>query len=71
MGVRGAAPDEKIFMANASTELPVVVQKAYEFSIWLIRKVENFPRSYRFSVGDRLVQGILDLPPTPVTNSES
>jgi len=23
--------------------------------------VENFPRSYRFSVGDRLVQGILDL----------
>jgi hypothetical protein len=48
-------------MANASTELPVVVQKAYEFSIWLIRKVENFPRSYRFSVGDRLVQGVLDL----------
>ena len=34
-------------MANASIELPVVVQKAYEFSIWLIRKVENFPRSYR------------------------
>jgi hypothetical protein len=29
-------------MANASIELPVVVQKAYEFSIWLIRKVENF-----------------------------
>src|ERR1039457_5281137 len=48
-------------MANASIELPVVVQKAYEFSIWLIRKVENFPRSYRFSVGDRLVQGVLDL----------
>jgi hypothetical protein len=48
-------------MATAPTGLPVVVQKAYEFSIWLIRKVENFPRSYRFSVGDRLVQGILDL----------
>jgi hypothetical protein len=48
-------------MATAATGLPVVVQKAYEFSIWLIRKVENFPRSYRFSVGDRLVQGILDL----------
>ena len=46
-------------MANAA-DLPVVVQKAYEFSIWLIRKVENFPRSYRFSVGDRLVQGVLD-----------
>ena len=48
-------------MATAPTGLPVVVQKAYELSIWLIRKVENFPRSYRFSVGDRLVQGILDL----------
>jgi hypothetical protein len=48
-------------MATAPTGLPVVVQKAYEFSIWLIRKVENFPRSYRFSVGDRLVQGTLDL----------
>ena len=48
-------------MATAPTGLPVVVQEAYEFSIWLIRKVENFPRSYRFSVGDRLVQGILDL----------
>jgi hypothetical protein len=48
-------------MATAPTGIPVVVQKAYELSIWLIRKVENFPRSYRFSVGDRLVQGILDL----------
>lgn len=43
------------------SDLPVVVQKAYEFSLWLIRKVESFPRSYRFSVGDRLVQGSLDL----------
>ena len=57
----GRSPGRKFFMANASTELPIVVQKAYEFSIWLIRKVENFPRSYRFSVGDRLVHGILDL----------
>ena len=48
-------------MPNVSAELPVVVQKAYEFSIWLIQKVENFPRSYRFSVGDRLVHGSLDL----------
>jgi hypothetical protein len=48
-------------MATAPTGLPVVVQKAYELSIWLIRKVENFPRSYRFSVGDRMVEGILDL----------
>ncbi|MGA2135292.1 MAG: diversity-generating retroelement protein Avd [Bryobacteraceae bacterium] len=48
-------------MASGPGELPVVVQKAYEFSVWLIRKVETFPRSYRFSVGDRLVHGALDL----------
>ena len=42
-------------------ELPVVVGKAYDFSKWLIEKVENFPRSYRFSVGDRLVSGAIDL----------
>jgi 23S rRNA-intervening sequence protein len=48
-------------MANTSNELPIVVQKAYELNLWLIQKVENFPRSYRFSVGDRLVQSVLDL----------
>ncbi|MGA3025731.1 MAG: diversity-generating retroelement protein Avd [Bryobacteraceae bacterium] len=48
-------------MSRIAGELPIVVQKAYEFSLWLVRKVENFPRSYRFSVGDRLVQGVLDL----------
>jgi len=48
-------------MKPLSAELPVVVQKAYEFSLWIIQKVENFPRSYRFSVGDRLVQGVLDM----------
>ena len=48
-------------MSKTTSELPVVVQKAYEFNLWLVRKVENFPRSYRFSVGDRLVHGVLDL----------
>ena len=48
-------------MPNPAAELPVVVQRAYEFTVWLVKKVESFPRSYRFSVGDRLVQGVLDL----------
>lgn len=43
------------------TDLPVIVQKAYDFSIWLIRKVESFPRSFRFSIGERLVDGVTDL----------
>jgi hypothetical protein len=48
-------------MKSPHADLPVIVQKAYEFSLWMIQKVENFPRSYRFSVGDKLVQGVLDM----------
>ena len=38
-----------------------MVGRAYDFSLWLLPKVERFPRSYRFSVGDRLVATSLDL----------
>jgi len=44
-----------------SPETPVVVGKAYDFCLWMIQKVENFPRSFRFSVGDRLVATALDI----------
>ena len=47
--------------AKSEAELPLVVGRAYDFSVWLIQKVEHFPRSYRFSVGDRLVAGVIDL----------
>ena len=39
----------------------VVVQKAYEFNLWLIQKVGSFPKSYRFSIGDRLVNCVLEI----------
>lgn len=48
-------------MSKAEHEVPVVVQKTYEFILWLVKKVENFPRSYRFTVGDRLSVAGLDL----------
>ena len=38
-----------------------MVVKTYDFVLWLLPKVENFARSYRFSVGDRLVSHGLDL----------
>jgi hypothetical protein len=38
-----------------------VVQRAYDLALWLVRKVERFPRSFRFSVGDRVVARALDL----------
>ncbi len=42
-------------------EPAVVVGKAYDFVLWLLPKVEKFSRSFRFSVGDRLVSRGLDL----------
>ena len=42
-------------------EPPVVVSKAYDFVLWLLPKAEKLPRSYRFSVGERLVSHGLDL----------
>lgn len=42
-------------------ETPVVVQKAYEFNLWMIQKAGSFPKSYRFSIGDRLVDGVLEI----------
>ena len=38
-----------------------VVQKSYELALWLLPKVERFPRSYRFTVGDRITAATLDL----------
>ena len=39
----------------------MVVGKAYDFLLWLLPKAEKFSRSYRFSVGERLVAYGLDL----------
>jgi hypothetical protein len=44
-----------------SVETPVAVLRAYDLALWLIRKVEKFPRSFRFSVGDRVIARALDL----------
>ncbi len=43
------------------TEPTVVVQKAYDWNLWILPKVEKFPKSYRFSVGQNLVSTSLDL----------
>ncbi|MBY0508410.1 MAG: four helix bundle protein [Bryobacteraceae bacterium] len=40
---------------------PVAVAKAYDFVLWLVQKVENFPRSHRFTIGERLAANGLDL----------
>ena len=42
-------------------EPAVVVGKTYDFVLWLMPKVEKFSRSYRFSLGERLIAYGLDL----------
>lgn len=43
------------------TELPPIVTKAYDLALWLLPRVNDFPRSYRFVLGDRLVNVALDI----------
>jgi membrane protein YdbS with pleckstrin-like domain len=35
------------------TEMAVVFQKAYDWALWIIPKVEKFPKSYRFLIEER------------------
>jgi endonuclease YncB( thermonuclease family) len=36
-------------------ELPPIVTKAYDFALWRLPRVQDFPRSSRFVLGDRLI----------------
>jgi hypothetical protein len=42
-------------------ELPPIVTKAYDFTQWLLPRVQDFPRSSRFILGDRLITTMLDI----------
>ena len=48
-------------MKKQNDDAPVAVGKAYDFVLWLLPKVENFPRNHRFTVGERLTTHGLDL----------
>ena len=48
-------------MVPLADELLPIVQKAYDVNRWLLPRVERFPRSYKFTVGDRLQTTALDL----------
>ncbi|HEY6344152.1 MAG TPA: four helix bundle protein [Bryobacteraceae bacterium] len=49
-------------MTDTASGLPVIVQKAYEFNLWIVQKVKSFRRSFRFTVGDRLIFTSIDIP---------
>lgn len=42
------------------SELPAIA-KSYDIANWLINKVESFPRGKKFTLGDRIINSILDV----------
>ena len=39
----------------------VAYQKAYDFMLWVFQKTDAFPKSKRFTIGQRLENALLDL----------
>lgn len=48
-------------MTAASRQTAPVLEKMYQFVLWLIPTVEKFPRSQKFLLGDRLQSSALDV----------
>ena len=45
----------------ARDSLPKAVQDCHNLLIWLIPLLDNFPRNRRFTLGERLESGLLDI----------
>jgi hypothetical protein len=41
--------------------LPPIVTKAYDLALWLLPRITDFPRSYRFVLGDRLINEMVNV----------
>jgi hypothetical protein len=43
------------------TTLPQAVESCHELLLWLIPQLDKFPRSRRFTLGERIEVGVLDV----------
>ena len=48
-------------MKPPGPEAPVVLVKWYDYAKWLLERVENFPKSQRFVLGQRLAEQAMDV----------
>ena len=48
-------------MKSSGPDAPVVLVKWYDFAKWLLERVENFPKSQRFVLGQRLAGQAMDI----------
>ncbi len=60
-GIVGELEDIQVFRRDhAKREDPRrVIQQMYDLTIWLMERVEKFPRSSRFVLGDRVEESAL------------
>ena len=42
-------------------DAPIVVNQAYDLTRWLLERIEKFPKSRKFTLGDRLARASLDM----------
>ena len=59
--LRGAFGRKNLKPEENAGELAVVVTKAYDLTLWILRKVEKSSKAYRFSLGQRMIDSSLDL----------
>ena len=52
---------ESPFRFRIMDNKPSVVQKTYDFLLWLLPHIAKFSRQHRFTLGDRLEREALDL----------
>jgi hypothetical protein len=56
-------------MKPPGSDLPVVVTKWYAYAKWVLERVESFPKSQRFILGQRLSNHVMDVLETLVKAS--
>jgi len=58
-------PAERTYFGPAimarKTDPPVVLMKWYEFTKWLLDRIDSFPKNQRFIFGQRLADHALDI----------
>ena len=48
-------------MSNNSIQTPQAVQSCHEMLLWLNPQLDKFPRNRRFTLGEKIEQGLLDV----------
>ena len=57
-------------MKAPATDAPLVLVKWYAYAKWVLERVESFPKSQRFILGQRLSNHVMDVLETLVKAKE-